>query len=256
MFKIIDTHCHLDMEQFDNDRDEVIYRSVKKGVKAVLIPSTTKEDYGKEEHLCNKFDILFYMVGIHPHDAKTFSYDALDMAVEHLKNEKCVGIGEVGLDYYYNHSPKDVQRDVFAGFLDIALQQNAPVSIHCRDADDDMIDILKAKKGIKGVIHCFSGSEKLLKIGLDLGLYFGIGGVLTFKNSQLKDVIHRVPLEFIVFETDAPYLAPVPKRGKRNEPLYIKYVIEKLAEILSRDPQEIASIGFENAKAVFSLDRI
>ncbi|WP_022671008.1 TatD family hydrolase [Hippea alviniae] len=256
MYKIIDTHCHIDMEQFDKDRDEVIKRSSENGVKAILVPATVVEDFEKEKELSEKYEPIYYMVGIHPHDAKTTNQKTYDEAVKHLNNEKCVGVGEIGLDYYYEHSPKDIQRDVFANFVELAIEKNYPVSIHCRDADDDLVDILISRKDVKGVIHCFSGSEKLLKLGLDLGLYFGIGGVLTFKNSHLKDVIKDVPLEFVVFETDAPFLAPVPKRGKRNEPLYIAYVIEKMAEILDLDAEKIAEIGFENAKRVFSLERI
>ena len=256
MYEIVDTHCHLDMEQFDSERDEVIHRSKDGGVKAIIIPSTTKEDYEKERMLCDKNDILYYMVGIHPHEAKSANGESYDLAVNHIKNDRCVGIGEIGLDYYYNNSPRNIQRDVFANFLDIAIENRVPVSIHCRDADDDIIDILLSRKDVSGVIHCFSGSEKLLKAGLELGLYFGIGGILTFKNSILKDTIKEVPLEFIVFETDAPYLAPIPKRGKRNEPLYIAYVIEKMSEILGKDPQLISKIGLENAKHVFSLDKI
>ncbi len=256
MYEIIDTHCHLDMEEFNSDRDEVIKRSRKKGIEAIIMPSTVKEDFENEKSLCDKYDLLFYMVGIHPHDAKTANSEAFDIAQKHLKNEKCVGIGEIGLDYHYDLSPRNKQRNVFSDFLDMAIDNNVPVSIHCRDADDDMVDILSSKKGMKGVIHCFSGREKLLKVGLDLGLYFGIGGVLTFKNSILKDVIRDVPLEFVVFETDAPYLAPVPNRGKRNESMYIRYVIEKMAEILNEDPLKISKIAFENSKKVFSLDKI
>ena len=256
MYDIVDTHCHLDMEEFDKDREDVIKRSRENGVKAIIMPSTVKEDFEKEKSLCDKYDLLFYMVGVHPHEAKTANGEVFDLVQGHLKNEKCVGIGEIGLDYHYDLSPRNKQRDVFSDFLDMAIENNVPVSIHCRDADNDMVDILSSKKGLKGVIHCFSGSEKLLKVGLDLGLYFGIGGVLTFKNSILKDVIKDVPIEFVVFETDAPYLAPVPKRGKRNEPIYIGYVIEKMAEMLNRNPQEISKIAFENSKRVFSLDRI
>ena len=256
MYRIIDTHCHLDMEEFDKDRDEVIKRSLDGGVEAIVIPSTKKGDFERERGLSRKYPVIFYMVGVHPHDAKTADGESYSLALEHLRDEKCVGVGEIGLDYYYDHSPRGIQKEVFANFLDIAREHDVPVSIHCREAEDDLIDILVSKKGVKGVIHCFTGSEKLLEAGLKLGLFFGIGGVLTFKNSRLKDVIRKIPLEFVVFETDAPYLAPVPKRGKRNEPVYIKYVIEKMAEILGEDREKIAEAGFNNAKTVFSLDKI
>ena len=256
MYEIIDTHCHLDMKEFDDDRDEVIKRSRENGVRAIIMPSTMKEDFENEKSLCDEYDLLFYMVGIHPHDAKTADGEAYDLAKKHLKNRKCVGVGEIGLDYHYDLSPRDKQRDVFSDFLDIAIKNSVPVSIHCRDADNDMVDILRSKKDLKGVIHCFSGSEKLLEVGLDLGLYFGIGGTLTFKNSVLKETIRDMPLDFVVFETDAPYLAPVPKRGKRNEPVFIKYVIEKMAEISGENPHKISKKVFENSKNVFSLDRI
>ncbi|WP_035587444.1 TatD family hydrolase [Hippea jasoniae] len=254
MYKIIDTHCHIDMGEFDKDRAEVIDRSKKGGVKAIIVPAVVEEDFKKEQELAQKFDLIYHLVGVHPHEAKTITPDTYDTAIDYLKNKKCKGIGEIGLDYYYDNSPRDIQKEVFASFVDIAIEHNKPASIHCREAENDLIDILTPRKDLKGVIHCFSGDEKLLKFGLDRGLYFGIGGVLTFKNSQLKNVIKQIPAEQIVFETDAPYLAPVPKRGKRNEPLYIAFVIEKMAEILNTEAQKIADTAFENSKRIFALD--
>jgi TatD DNase family protein len=252
--KIIDTHCHLDMEEFDSDRDDVIERSKNGGVLRVIIPSTKEDDFEKERLLCEQNrEFLCYLVGVHPHDAKTCTSSTYDIAKHHLNNELCKGIGEIGLDYYYEHSPKNIQKEVFNNFLDLALELNLPVSIHSRESTDDMVDILKTKKGLKGVIHCFSGEDKLLKIGLNLGLYFGIGGVVTFKKSLLRQNIDKVPQEFIVFETDAPYLAPVPKRGKRNEPLYIKYVIDEICALTDLDKDEIAELAYMNSKAIFGI---
>ncbi len=242
------------MEEFDSDRDDVIKRSIEGGVESVIMPSTVEEDYEKELSLCRQFDgFLYFFAGIHPHDAKTCTNDTYDKAVGLLNNKYCKGIGEIGLDYYYEHSERDVQKDVFSNFLDIAIEYGLPVSIHSREAADDMVDILKTKKGLKGVIHCFSGESKLLDVGLELGLYFGIGGVLTFKNSLLRKNAYMIPLEFTVFETDAPYLAPVPKRGKRNEPLYINYVIDLLSELTGKDKAHIADIAYNNSKTIFSL---
>ncbi len=252
--KIIDTHCHLDMEEFDNDREDVIKRSKDGGIKAVIMPSTTEEDYDKEKSLCDEYNgFLFYFVGIHPHDAKTCTHSTYDTAINHLDNKSCVGIGEIGLDYYYEHSPKNIQKDVFNNFLDIAIEKDLPVSIHSRDATNDMVDILKTKKSLKGVIHCFSGEDELLKVGLELGLFFGIGGVVTFKKSLLRKNIKNVPIEYMVLETDAPYLAPVPKRGKRNEPLYIDYVLNNIAELTNNDKEKIASVAYNNSKALFGI---
>ncbi|AEA33147.1 TatD family hydrolase [Hippea maritima] len=253
MYKIIDTHCHIDMEEFEQDRDEVIQRSKAGGVDAILVPAVEPEDFDKEFKLTQRYETVYQMVGIHPHEAKKATQDAFDRAIEYLNKKKCVGIGEIGLDYYYEHSPRDIQKEVFANFLDIATENGMPVSIHCREAERDLIDIIRSKKDLKGVIHCFSGNDELLKAGLDLGLYFGIGGILTFKKSTLKDVVKEIPLEFIVFETDAPYLAPVPKRGKRNEPLYIYFVIDKMAEITGKDAVEISDVAYHNASSVFSL---
>jgi len=250
--KIIDTHCHLDMEEFDKDRQEVIERSIEGGVENIIIPSTKEEDFSKERKLCEEYKgMLRYLVGVHPHEAKTCSNDTYDKAIKELKHHLCVGIGEIGLDYYYEHSSKDIQKEVFSNFLDVAVENNIPVSIHSRDAADDMADMLLSKKGLKGVIHCFSGEEKLLNAGLKLGLYFGIGGVLTFKKSLLRQTIEKVPVEFIVFETDAPYLAPVPKRGKRNEPLYIKYVAKELANLTKKEEPFLFESAYYNAKSVF-----
>ncbi|WP_025270669.1 TatD family hydrolase [Hippea sp. KM1] len=254
MYRIIDTHCHIDMEEFNKDRDELIKQSKAGGVDAILVPAVEPDDFEREFELTQAYDIVYQMVGIHPHEAKKATQDAFDKAIEYLSKNKCVGVGEIGLDYYYEHSPREIQKRVFDSFLDIAIENDMPVSIHCREAEEDLIDIIKSKRGLRGVIHCFSGNDKLLKAGLDMGLYFGIGGILTFKKSTLKDVVKYIPLEFIVFETDAPYLAPVPKRGKRNEPLYIRFVIEKLSEILKKDQQEIADIAYNNALSVFRLN--
>ncbi len=252
--KIIDTHCHLDMEEFDKDREDVIKRSEKEGIENIIIPSTMEKDFETEQKLCEAHaKILRYFVGIHPHEAKTCKNSSYDRAIEHLKHPLCVGVGEVGLDYYYEHSEKDIQKEVFSNFLDIAIEHDVPVSIHSRDATGDMVDILSSKKGLKGVIHCFSGEKELLKIGLELGLYFGIGGVLTFKKSLLRKNINDVPIESLVFETDAPYLAPVPKRGKRNEPLYIRYIATELALLTDKQESFLFERAYYNAKKVFNL---
>lgn len=250
---IIDTHCHLDMEEFSECIDEVIERAKKSNIRAIIMASTKKEDFSRQKMLSDKYEMLYYLVGVHPHDAKTANADVYDNAISHIKNRRCKGIGEIGLDYYYNHSEHNIQKEVFSNFLDIAVQYKKPVSIHSRESTNDLVDILKTKKDLTGVIHCFSGDEKLLKIGLDKGLYFGIGGVLTFKNSELPKAINRVPLERIVFETDAPYLTPAPFRGKRNEPSYIPYVIEKFSEITNKEKELIAQHAFENSKKIFSL---
>ncbi len=253
--KIIDTHCHLNMEEFDEDRNSVIENSRKNSVAAVIMPSTVEKDFDREYELCSGHKgFLYYLVGIHPHDAKTYTNSTYDRVFEHINNKQCVGIGEIGLDYYYEHSPKDIQKEVFNNFLDIAIEKHLPVSIHSRESTNDMVDILKTKKGLCGVIHCFSGEDKLLEVGLELGLYFGIGGVVTFKKSLLRQNITNVPIDRIVLETDAPYLAPVPKRGKRNEPLYIKYVIGELASLLCKDEEVIAKTAFANSIGVFGLN--
>ncbi len=252
--KIIDTHCHLDMEEFDEDRETVIEHSKAEKVEAVIMPSTKEEDFEKERLLCETYSgFLYYLVGIHPHDAKTCTNSTLNEAVKHLKYKFCKGVGEIGLDYYYERSQRELQKDVFSSFLDIAIENEVPVSIHSREATDDMVDILKSKAGLKGVIHCFSGDEKLLKVGLEMGLYFGIGGVLTFKNSLLRKNIDKLPLEYIVFETDAPYLAPVPKRGKRNDPSYIRFVLKELARLVEKDEEYLSNIAYNNAKAIFGI---
>lgn len=254
LIKIIDTHCHFDMAEFDEDREVVIERSKANGIEAVIMPSTVSEDFKKEQNLCLSHEgFLFYLVGIHPHDAKTCTSSTYDKAVEHLKNGFCKGVGEIGLDYYYEHSPRELQKNVFSNFLDIAIENKVPVSIHSREATDDMVDILSSKTGLKGVIHCFSGEDKLLKVGLDMGLYFGIGGVLTFKNSLLRKNIGKLPIEYIVFETDAPYLTPVPKRGKRNEPSYIRFVLKELAKLTEKDEDYLSDIAYSNAKIVFGI---
>ncbi len=253
--RIIDSHCHLDMGAFDEDRDEVIKRAREAGVEGVIMPATMLDDFEKERTLSTHYKgYLFYLVGVHPHEARTATSNVYDEAIKHLETEPgCVGIGEIGLDYYYEHSPRKVQRDVFANFLDLAIEIGKPVSIHCRDATDDVVDILSSKKDLKGVIHCFSGDEKLLRLGLDLGLKFGIGGIVTFKRSPLADTVGALPLESVVFETDAPYLAPVPKRGKRNEPAFLTYIVERFADLKGVDADVVSRVAFENTVHLFGL---
>ncbi len=250
-FSIIDTHCHINMPEFDSDRDEVLDRCRREGVKAVIVASTVGREFQGLMEMSEQYELLYYMVGVHPHEAKSASQFDYYLAETHLEKERCCGVGEIGLDYHYGFSPRNIQRDVFSNFLDIALSYNVPVSIHSREATADTVDILQSKTGLRGVIHCFSGDMVLFKLALDIGLYFGIGGVLTFKNSALRKVIRGIPLDRIVVETDAPYLAPVPVRGKRNEPVFLKYIIAELSELLGIPSVELCDKIYENTLKLF-----
>ncbi|MDR0407623.1 MAG: TatD family hydrolase [Campylobacteraceae bacterium] len=253
---IIDTHCHLDDERYDNDLDEVIQRAQNCGVRGILIPGADINDLPKAKDIAHKYDNIFFAAGVHPYHHLDFNAEVLK---EFLKDEKCVAVGECGLDYY--RLPKDEnekrreiegQKEVFISHIKLALKYKKPLIVHVRESNQDSFDILKkyvVEEGISGVLHCFNAS----KLFLDLdGFYFAVGGVLTFSNAkELVDILPKIPKERLLFETDAPYLTPMPFRGKRNEPAYTLHVVEKASEILNLSFDETAKIGSDNAKRLF-----
>ncbi|ANX02158.1 hydrolase TatD [Thermoclostridium stercorarium subsp. leptospartum DSM 9219] len=253
---IVDSHAHYDDEQFDTDRDEVLNSIRQQGVVRVVNPSSNLESARKCIELSEKYDILYCAVGIHPHDANEFSKNALESVRKLASFKKVVAIGEIGLDYHYNFSPPELQKECFAAHIQLALELKLPVIIHDREAHRDTLDIIRAERGYMagGVFHCFSGSVEMAKEVLDLGFYIALGGAVTFKNAKKPvEVAGYVPLDRLLVETDSPYMAPVPYRGKRNNSGYLHEIIRKISEIRNEDFDVIAETTAKNANILFGL---
>ncbi len=252
---IVDTHCHLDDQRYDQDRDDVLQRAWDLGIEFLINVSYDTGSAQQAVQLAQKLDRVYAAVGIHPHDASSYSADTEETLRQLAQAPKVVAIGEIGLDYYYDNSPRDVQREAFRRQMELAIDLGLPVVIHNRDAHQDTIDILKEFAGrARGLLHCFSGSYETARICLDLGYYLAFGGSITFKNARkLREVVQQVPLDRMVLETDCPYLTPVPHRGKRNEPSYVSHVAEKVADIRNLDLAEVAAVTTANARKVFGI---
>ena len=256
LFEIFDTHAHYDDEVFDLDREKVLNAQFDFGVKKILNCGVDIPSCKKTLDLVNNYDFLYGACGIHPSYAEEYynkkSYiNDLD---EYHKNNKILAVGEIGLDYFYKDLDVSIQKEVFKSQLDFAKQINKPVIIHCRDAHFDTFNIVKEFMPISGVVHCFSGSLEISKEWMKLGFYLGIGGVVTFKNSvKLVEVVKNAPIEYLITETDCPYLSPVPFRGKRNQSVNIQHVIQKISEIKNQDFYKIACGLYENAFKFLNL---
>ena len=250
---LVDTHCHLDDRQFDADRDAVIERAYKSGVEQIIAVGYDLVSSRRSVALAQSRPGVFAAVGIHPHDAAKAPQDYLETLRELAKDRGVVAVGEIGLDFYRDLSPRTVQRKVFIEQLRLARELNLPVVIHCRDATADVYEILvREAVGLSGVMHCFSGNWENAKRFLGLGFYISIAGPVTFnKNSVLTEVVRNVPLGRLLLETDAPYLAPVPYRGKRNEPAYLVWIAQRVAEIRGTTLEEVAAATFSNALRLF-----
>ena len=249
----IDTHCHLSMEDY-NDIDKVIEENKNALVEKIVVSGCSRESIEEVMDLKDKYDMIYVTIGYHPEYADTITKSDLDYLKSLLGEKKIIGIGEIGLDYHYTKENKDKQIWLFEEQLKIADAFNLPVVIHSRDATMDTINILKKYKA-KGIIHCFSGSLETANIYISMGFLLGIGGVVTFKNSKLKDVVKEVPLESIVLETDSPYLTPVPFRGKVNSSKYLEYIAMFIADIKNISVEELAEITNKNASSLFDFNR-
>ena len=252
---MIDTHIHIDEEAFDADREEMIARQKQSGVEAMLIPGVNAASIPAILDICHAHPGYCYpALGFHPQDVKADwqqQWDIIEAAIRTHRPE-LVAIGEIGLDYYWDTTFKAEQQEIFRRQLALAQELDLPVMIHNRDATEDTLKILKEFPH-RGVVHCFNGSKEVATEILKLGYYLGIGGVLTFKNCKLAETLDIVPIDRIVLETDAPYLAPVPHRGERNESRFMMLVAERLAQVFDRPVEEIISITSANAKTLFRL---
>lgn len=248
----IDTHCHLSVEDYD-DIDEVINDNRKAGIEKIIISGCTKESIIESLELSKKYDDIFVTIGYHPSEAKIILNSDISALEKHLIDDKVVGIGEIGLDYHYGKDDIDLQKELFKKQLDLAIKYKLPVVIHSRDATLDTINILKEYPDVIGDIHCFSGSVETARQYINLGYYLGIGGVVTFTNSNLSKVVKEIGIDNIVFETDSPYLTPVPFRGKMNSSKYIPYICKKVAETLGEDENMVAKKVLDNTYNLFDL---
>lgn len=251
---LVDSHCHLNFPEFKNDLPETIRRAHSAGIETILTINTRLDQALDLQEIADAYENIFCTVGVHPHDANEYVGPDLKQQIVGLAQyPKVVGIGETGLDYFYNNSPKNSQIDSFEQHLDASIHLDLPVIIHTRDADEDTIMCLKKFSFAKGVFHCFSGSEDLARQALDLGYYISFSGILTFKKAEdLREIAKFVPLDRILVETDAPFLAPIPHRGKRNEPAFVVHTAEILAELKGISFSQVAAETTNNFFHLFT----
>jgi len=253
---IIDTHTHLYLKQFNEDIDMVINRSKEIGVNKFIFPAIDSSHFNDMHNLKDKYpNSIYLMTGLHPTDVKENYKDELNFVVNTLKTNNYVAIGEIGIDLYWDKTYLKQQQDAFQFQIRLAIKHDLPIVIHCREAFNEIFEILDKENcdKLSGVFHCFTGTFEEAQRAIDLGFVLGIGGVVTFKNGGIDKFLHEIDLKNIVMETDSPYLAPVPFRGKRNESSYIIYVLEKLSEIYGISKEKIAEITSKNAEKVFRL---
>jgi TatD DNase family protein len=253
---LFDTHAHYDDEQFDGDRDALLASMNAAGIGAIVNASSNLESAGASLRLADAYPFVWAAVGVHPHDAETMDAGSIDALEKLLRHPKAVAVGEIGLDYHYDYSPRDEQRKRFREQLALAEAVKLPVVIHEREAAKDVLDILAEFPRVVGVFHCFSGSWETAKHLLDRGWYLSFTGVITYKNARKShEVIQSMPRDRLMLETDCPYLAPEPVRGKRNSSLYLRHTVEKAAELLGLSFDETAALTTSNGRRFFGLGR-
>ena len=255
---LIDSHAHIQGKEYTGEVDAVIGRAHEAGVEQIIVVGGAGDMSSNTAAvaLAESWPNLYATVGMHPHDAKDVGEEELQQLKELAAHPKVIAVGETGLDYYYNHSPWEVQRRVFAQFIRLASETDLPLVVHERDAAREVAELLRGEgEGkIRGVIHCFTGDYAAACAYLDLGFYLSFTGIITFKNAEpLRDVVRRVPLETMFVETDSPYLTPVPHRGKRNEPAYARFVAGAIASVKSLNVEEVARVTTNNVRALFRI---
>ncbi|MCI9146331.1 MAG: TatD family hydrolase [Eubacterium sp.] len=249
---IFDTHSHYDDEKFNPDREMLLSNLQSQGVSNVVSCGCDIETTQFNFDLAQKYDFMYFAAGFHPECLEGASLEDLEIIKKFAQNKKCVAIGEIGLDYHWMSSTKKVQKEFFTSQIELAAALDLPVIVHDREAHGDTLDILKTTKP-KGVVHCFSGSKEMAREIIKLGMYIGLNGVVTFNNARKSlEVVRDIPLDRLVLETDCPYLAPVPHRGKRNDSSLIPFIAEKIATLLDMDAQELLNITNENAKKLYN----
>lgn len=256
MTPIFDTHAHYDDEAFDEDRDALLTELPENGIARVVNVGASLASCGRTIELMNRYDYIYGAIGVHPSETAELNDEAFEWLRQQCQLEKCVAVGEIGLDYYWDEPDRELQKEWFRRQLNLARELAKPVIIHSRDAAKDTVDLMTEEHAeeIGGVIHCYSYTKETAEVFLKMGFYFGIGGVLTFKNAKkLKEAVAYIPLDRIVLETDCPYLAPEPNRGKRNSSLNIPYVVKALAEIKGVEEETVRKAAWENAHKLYRL---
>lgn len=253
---LIDTHTHLFSSQFDEDRHQVVQNAIEKGVSKMLLPNINSQTIEAMHKLCADFPThCFPMMGLHPCDVQENYLDELKIVKSHLDKGGYVAVGEIGIDLYWDKSTLDIQKAAFQQQLIWAKEYNLPVAIHIRESFNEVFEVIETVNddGLRGVFHCFTGTEEQGKKAIELGFMLGIGGVATFKNSGLDKTLKDLPLDHLILETDSPYLAPTPHRGQRNESSFLPLMAQKLAEIYEIDVEEVAKATTDNANTLFKL---
>lgn len=251
---LFDSHAHYNDSKFDEDRIELLSSMPQNNVGLIMNAADSVASVKEILSLCDKFPFIYGSCGVHPENTMNMTDDDIDILRNYTNNEKIKAIGEIGLDYYWDDVPRDIQKKWFIKQLELANEVDLPVIIHDRDAHGDTVDILRQNMKTGGVLHCFSGSREMARDVLDMGMYIAFGGTATFKNARrVQEVLEYVPMDRIMIETDCPYLAPEPHRGKKNSSLYIHYVCEKIAEIKGITAKEVEEITFENAKKCYKI---
>jgi TatD DNase family protein len=253
---MIDTHAHLDFPDFAEDLDEIIEEAEATGISRIVNIGCDAKSSRASVDLARRFSRVFAAIGVHPHDAKTYNGQVEQELLELANDFKVVAIGEIGLDFYRDHSPRGIQREVFVRQIGLAKRLALPIVVHIRQAYEEALDILAAEEAWETgvVLHCFSGTQRDARRAIDLGFSLSFGGTLTFKNSRLPELVREVPVERILLETDCPFLAPHPHRGKRNHPALVKLVYEKLSEVLQFAPEKLEARIDQNAEAFFEFE--
>jgi TatD DNase family protein len=258
MVMLFDTHAHLNAIQYNDDLQEVIDRALEEGVSNIVVVGFDRPTISRAIELAEQYDFIYAAVGWHPVDAIDMTEEDLQMIEQLAAHPKVVALGEMGLDYYWDKSPKEVQKEVFRKQIALAKKVKLPIIIHNREATADVIEILREENAaeVGGIMHCFTGSIEVAKQCIDMNFYISFGGPVTFKNAKKpKEVAKEIPLEHLLIETDCPYLTPHPFRGKRNEPSYVKYVAEAIAELKGISFEEVAQKTSDNAKKLFGITR-
>ncbi|MEW5930573.1 MAG: TatD family hydrolase [Gemmatimonadota bacterium] len=250
---LIDSHCHLTDERLLPDVEGVLERARAAGVEAVATIGTHREDWGRVVELAGRFPEVHAVAGVHPHTADEATDEALAELRELALARRIVALGETGLDYFYDNAPRGAQRASFLGHLELARETGLPVVVHTRSADEDTAAVIADAPGVVGVLHCFSGGRRLLETALEAGWYVSFAGMITFRKYEDAELVRAVPADRILVETDAPYLAPIPFRGRTNEPALVVHTARKAAEIRGEDPAEFAAAAARNARAFYRL---
>lgn len=252
---LVDSHCHLDFNDFEEDFEDILARAKSAGVTAMLNAGNNIDELDKQLALSEKYPFIYAAVGVHPHNASEYENITAEDFIAKAAHKKVVGIGECGLDYYYDYSPRETQIKVFREQIIAAQETGLPLIIHTRDADDDTIAVLDemySQKPFTGEIHCFSSSKKLADFALSIGFYISASGIITFnKSHDLREIFTEIPLERLLVETDSPFLAPIPQRGRRNEPSFVRYTAEQLARLKDVNFEELAQITSDNFYKLF-----